>query len=111
MKKELQIPSTNELVLKGFIFEPETECKGIVIICHGMAEHIGRYDEFMQFLCDNNYIAIGYDQRGHGKTAGTVENCGYMDDNDNIESLINDLHIVIKKCAKNPFYGTLYVIK
>ena len=101
MKKELQIPSTNETILKGFIYEPDTEAKGIVLICHGMAEHIQRYNKFMQFLCDNNYIVFGYDQRGHGQTAGSVENCGYMDDTDNIQALVYDLHIVIEYIKKD----------
>ncbi len=100
MKKELQIPSSNETILKGFIFEPQEHSKGIVLICHGMAEHIQRYNDFMQFLCKNNYTVIGYDQRGHGLTAGSVENCGYMDDTDNIEALVNDLHMVIEYIKK-----------
>ena len=94
MKKEFELLVENQVTLRGFIYEPEQQIQGIVQICHGMAEHIKRYDDFMQYLCDNNFVVVGYDQRGHGMTAGSVENCGYMDDYDNIEVLVHDVHKV-----------------
>ncbi len=97
MKKEFSLQVSNDTNLKGYIYyEPVTSAKGIVLICHGMAEHIERYDDFMNFLSQNNYIVYGYDQRGHGKTAGSVEACGYMDDSDNIDVLVHDIHKVIE---------------
>lgn len=44
--------------------------QGIIILIHGMAEHIERYDNFAQFLNSKNYVVYGLDQRGHGKTSG-----------------------------------------
>ena len=73
MKKEFELNVSNDVTLKGFIYEPENEIKGIVQISHGMAEHIQRYDDFSNFLCENNYLVVGYDQRGHGMTAGSVK--------------------------------------
>lgn len=95
MKKEFNLQVSNDTTLKGYIFEPSIQSKAIIQICHGMAEHIDRYLDFMTFLSDNGYTVIGYDQRGHGKTAGTIENCGYMDDSNNIDVLVNDVHKVI----------------
>lgn len=43
---------------------------GVIIIIHGMAEHIERYDDFAAFLNSKNYIVYGADHRGHGKTSG-----------------------------------------
>lgn len=43
---------------------------GVVIILHGMAEHIERYDDFARFLNSKGLIVYGTDQRGHGKTSG-----------------------------------------
>lgn len=94
MKKDFSLQISNEITLYGYIYEPSTESKGVIQICHGMAEHIERYDEFMNYLCNNGYTVIGYDQRGHGKTAGCIENCGYMDDSNNIEVLISDVNRV-----------------
>ncbi len=96
MKRDFNLQVSNDTILKGYLYEPTTEAKCIIQICHGMAEHIGRYDNFMNFLCDNGYIVVGYDQRGHGMTAGSVENCGYMSDSDNIEVLVEDVHKVVE---------------
>ncbi|MGL1890258.1 MAG: alpha/beta hydrolase [Spirochaetaceae bacterium] len=43
---------------------------GVVILIHGMAEHIERYDSFAVFLNSKGFIVYGADQRGHGKTSG-----------------------------------------
>jgi alpha-beta hydrolase superfamily lysophospholipase len=49
---------------------PEKDVKviGAVQICHGMAEHINRYEDFALFLNRNGFIVIGNDHRGHGKS-------------------------------------------
>ncbi|WP_240838632.1 alpha/beta hydrolase [Acidaminobacter sp. JC074] len=52
--------------------------KGVVLLVHGMAEHIMRYNEFATYLSNSGYHVYGYDQRGHGKTAGSVDNLGYF---------------------------------
>ena len=44
--------------------------KGTVIIVHGMAEHIERYEETATYLNSQGLIVYGTDQRGHGKTPG-----------------------------------------
>ena len=77
MKKSFSINSFEELVLKGIIWEPETAeaLKGIVVIAHGMAEIIERYDDFATTLTQNGYIVYGYNQRGHGPDAPLL---GYL---------------------------------
>lgn len=49
------------------IFYPRDNPKGVLIICHGFGEHIERYSEFTEYLTENNYACIVFDQRGHGK--------------------------------------------
>ncbi len=51
-------------------FAPSTsgESKGILQICHGMAEHFGRYDEMITFLNENGWHVVGLDMLGHGAT-------------------------------------------
>ena len=41
--------------------------KAYIHICHGMAEHINRYDEFAQFLHAQGYNIISHNHRGHGE--------------------------------------------
>lgn len=68
------------------------KAKGIVQIAHGMAEHAGRYDGFAKYLNQNGFIVYANDHRGHGKTAGSIENLGYLADEDGFDLLVEDLH-------------------
>ena len=68
MKKTVYLTSKQDgLKLHVLLMEPKQSPKGIVQICHGMAEHKERYEPFMQMLCNNGYISVIHDHRGHGK--------------------------------------------
>ena len=43
--------------------------RGTVLICHGMAEHHGRYADFAHFLAARGWNALTYDHPGHGRQA------------------------------------------
>lgn len=43
--------------------------RGVVQVVHGMAEHVGRYDEFARFLAGRGYLVCGDDHIGHGRSA------------------------------------------
>ena len=66
-KKEIYYDSRdNQTKIHAVVWTPDTEPKAIVILVHGMAEHIERYDEFAQFLCEKGYVVAGNDHLGHG---------------------------------------------
>lgn len=44
--------------------------QGTVLIVHGLGEHIGRYAHVAAQLNAWGWAAVGYDQRGHGRSAG-----------------------------------------
>ncbi|MBN2851031.1 MAG: lysophospholipase [Erysipelotrichaceae bacterium] len=44
--------------------------KATLVIAHGLAEHLGRYDEFAAKLNEWGYNVLRYDQRGHGHSEG-----------------------------------------
>ena len=53
-KVSFKLQLSQEGKVQGFVWkEEQTEPKGVVLICHGMAEHIGRYDDFATFLSLN----------------------------------------------------------
>ena len=64
--------------LAGRVFLPKGEIRGIFQIAHGMTEHLGRYESFMERLAEEGYLACGYDHIGHGKTATSEEELGYF---------------------------------
>jgi len=43
---------------------------GVVAICHGLGEHIGRYDHVIAALNQAGWSVYGLDLRGHGRSAG-----------------------------------------
>ena len=81
MKKEFTVTSDFDgLVLKGIVFEPEMQPKGIVQIAHGMCEYKKRYEPFMEFLCSQGYVAACHDHRGHGESVEKEEDLGWFRD-------------------------------
>ena len=77
------------LTLQAVAYVPE-QPQGVVQLVHGMCEYIERYDHVLTFLAENGYIACGYDQRGHGKSAPTKELLGYFGKDTEGEAIVED---------------------
>ncbi len=75
--KELLFKSHDEVNLNSYIWECDSP-KAIVHIIHGMSEHAMRYDHFANWLNTKNIFVISSDLRGHGKTAGDINNIGFF---------------------------------
>ncbi len=69
MKREMYYPSCGKGKIYACIWEPEGSVKGIIQIVHGISEHIGRYEDFAQYLNRYGYLVAGEDHMGHGKSA------------------------------------------
>jgi acylglycerol lipase len=68
--------------------EEFNECINIIIV-HGLAEHLDRYDALADRLQINGFNVIRYDQRGHGRSEGAQT---YYD---NDSQIVEDLQAVI----------------
>ena len=82
---------------------PKGKIKGIVQFSHGMAEHQTYYYDFMEFLCNNGYLCVINDHRGHGKSVKNINDLGYFYE-ENGDYVVEDLHQVteyIKDKYKN----------
>jgi alpha-beta hydrolase superfamily lysophospholipase len=71
-------------------WSPEN-AKAAVQIAHGMAEHSERYRQFAGVLVAAGYAVYANDHRGHGKTAGRVENLGYFADENGWDLVVQDM--------------------
>lgn len=80
-------------ILRGKVYLPEKEARGLFHVVHGMTEHIGRYDPFMSKIANEGFICFGYDHLGHGKTAKNDSELGYIADKDGWKLLINDVAV------------------
>ncbi len=83
--------STGRNEIRARICTPDTEPKGVVQIAHGIAEHIERYDDFMRFLAENAYVAVGNDHLGHGKTAARLDERGIFAEQDGWNYVVEDM--------------------
>lgn len=82
--------------------------KKIVLICHGMAEYAKRYEYLATFLVKNNIACYAHDQRGHGETAGTLENLGFIAEKNGFQRVVLDVNEIVKylhlKYPNTPIY-------
>lgn len=81
------------LGLSVLLAVPEGEIIGIVQLVHGMAEHKERYVPFMEYLCENGYVCIIHDHRGHGGSVRSEDDYGYFYE-DGKEAIVEDVHQV-----------------
>lgn len=51
-------------------WEPSAAARAEVVLCHGLAEHMGRYQHVAERLVAGGYAVTGVELRGHGHSAG-----------------------------------------
>lgn len=73
---------------------PKEEPCAILLVAHGMAEHINRYDEFASFLADYGILVVGPDHLGHGKTVRNFDELGFFAEENGWQLLVDNLHIL-----------------
>ncbi len=52
------------------VWEPDDDCRGVVVLCHGYAEHARRYDHVASRLGASGLAVYALDLRGHGRSGG-----------------------------------------
>lgn len=91
--QNIKIKGYHDLELNCYLFEPSGKAKAVVQIIHGMQEHGGRYKDFAQFLCDNGYVVLASDLRGHGHSLVYEGKQGYAE-KDIFNEIIEDQKII-----------------
>jgi alpha-beta hydrolase superfamily lysophospholipase len=51
-------------------WEPKGTVRFVVVLVHGGAEHVGRYDRVARMFCAHGGLCFGPDHRGQGKSGG-----------------------------------------
>lgn len=70
---------------------PDTEPRAVVQIAHGIAEHINRYDDFMSFLAEHGFVAVGNDHLGHGQTITSEAERGFFAEENGWDRVVEDM--------------------
>lgn len=94
ISKTFKFADPQGVVIHAYKWLPKNlkKAKGVVQIAHGMAEHASRYERFAQKLTAAGYIVYANDHRGHGKTAGKLDNVGYFGDSDGFAWMVRDCY-------------------
>ena len=100
--------STGKNKIHARMCVPDAEPRAIVQIIHGIAEYIGRYDEFMSFLADNGIIAVGTDHLGHGKSIESDEQTGFFAYDNGWDYVVRDEEVL--RLAMHENYPELPII-
>ncbi|MCW5892164.1 MAG: lysophospholipase [bacterium] len=59
---------------------PHGPPRAVVLVSHGYAEHVGRYDHVVAHLVARGFAVAGVDHRGHGRSAGPRGHCRDLDE-------------------------------
>lgn len=101
MRENFKFKDSDGIELNVYKWIPKGEKIGVVQISHGMTENVLRYDEFAEYLNDKGFIVYGHDHRGHGLTARTKEDLGYISDNEGFDWLVRDLYELISNAKQD----------
>ena len=83
------------------VWTPPTDPTGVVILCHGYAEHARRYDHVAQRFGEAGLITYALDLRGHGRSGGKrvylKDISGYTTDFHHLVGLATAAHPDLKR--------------
>jgi alpha-beta hydrolase superfamily lysophospholipase len=80
-------------------WRPEATPRGVVQIAHGLAEHGGRYARLAAALTEAGCAVYAGDHRGHGRTARTPEDLGFLAAGDGWSKCLDDLWQLNRRLA------------
>lgn len=93
-------PSTTGLCdIHFYIYKPEHP-KAVLMLSHGMCEYIERYEEFAEFLCENDIAMCGNDHIGHGNSIRDMDMLGFFGTEKGYVNMVRDLHRMRKVLDK-----------
>src|SRR6202022_624590 len=81
---------------------------GVVVLVHGMGEHVRRYDHVADALTSQGFVVYGHDHRGHGASLAAADEPGQLGPN-GWSALVDDLNLVIAR-AKSDHPGLPVVL-
>src|ERR1700739_3058080 len=90
--------SADGVQLVGYRWAPDDNLTrvGVVVLVHGMGEHMRRYDHVAQALTAQGFVVYGHDHRGHGASLAFNDEPGRLGAN-GWSALGEDLNLVIAR--------------
>ncbi len=89
------------VTIHGLKWLPSGEVKALLVINHGMAEHIARYNDFAVFMASRGIAVFGEDHRGHGRTALSPEEYGIFSERRGWMNVLGDIRTLCLKTVSD----------
>lgn len=67
---DINLRLNNGQLLNGFILSPGENPEGVIVLVHGIGEHVRRYNHWAERFKKENYAFTAIDMPGHGKSDG-----------------------------------------
>lgn len=67
------------------------EPQGVLMICHGLVDHAGRYRHFADFMADHGFEVYAHDHRGHGRTRSADAPIGRFAAKEGLYKVVEDV--------------------
>lgn len=81
--------------LHGMRWEPDGgSVRAVLQICHGVAEHIARYDAFARYLNDLGIAVVGHDHLGHGLSLPEGSTPVYFGAGNTWNTVVDDIYVL-----------------
>ena len=92
------LSSDGKTRLHGIAWVPEGVTPVAVLqLVHGVAEYIGRYDDFARFLNSHGVIVVGHDHLGHGLSLPEGGTPVYFGDGNTWNTPVDDIYVLHTK--------------
>jgi acylglycerol lipase len=93
--------SADGLEMYSYGWTPEGKTKAVVILVHGLGEHVKRYSHVAAAFEKHGYALMGFDLRGHGKSGGPRGHTPSVDAIfDDLDSFISQVEVRFPKVPK-----------
>jgi len=110
------LSADGKTTIHGWIKEPSKVANGkqlpraVIQIVHGIAEHIGRYEQLSRHLVDQGFVVCAHDQIGHGRSVADKDELGHIPATDGPKILTDDVHSMRKLVQPRYLQSVPYVL-
>ncbi len=83
--------STGHNTIHALLCRPDGPPRAIIQIVHGIAEHVNRYRDFMEFLAGSGFVVCAEDHLGHGGSIRLSYETGFFAENNGWNYVLQDM--------------------
>lgn len=98
---EFTFTASDGASLSAYKWEPASSPRGVIHIAHGLAEHAGRYARTAKALNAFGYVVYAHDMRGHGKSAQSPDDLGFLAEDDGWNRVVRDVAEMVTSEAES----------